>query len=264
MAKAWCAGCFGSHASAPFISPHPDVSALLPTAWSSKKCLLAAAKLPSEMTILSVTSDGVLCHNNRPARAGKYRPPKIQILLTKCDLVKRIDLARRVAFVRQQLEEVIRGQQACKMKDMRTARSARDSCEKQVGSCTWMKVQKFQGNLFGRRCGVASARDRKTEVQRSTSFSSDHGTSFTDQGGRISMRGFCSLRFFLGRDRAPPPRLSHVHTACCLCPLLRSGVSAANEPVNDDGQRVERGRDRGAAERARRPGSQAGSTHHRN
>lgn len=42
----------------------------------------------------------------RPARAGKYRPPKIQILLTKCDLVKRIDLARRVAFVRQQLDEV--------------------------------------------------------------------------------------------------------------------------------------------------------------
>ena len=43
---------------------------------------------------------------------GKYRPPKIQILLTKCDLVKRIDLARRVAFVRQQLEEVMRGCQA--------------------------------------------------------------------------------------------------------------------------------------------------------
>lgn len=38
--------------------------------------------------------------------AGKYRPPKIQILLTKCDLVKRIDLARRVVMVRQQLDEV--------------------------------------------------------------------------------------------------------------------------------------------------------------
>ena len=38
--------------------------------------------------------------------AGKYRPPKIQILLTKCDLVKRIDLARRVVMVRHQLDEV--------------------------------------------------------------------------------------------------------------------------------------------------------------
>eukprot|EP00752_Nemacystus_decipiens_P003097 g2868.t1 len=45
-----------------------------------------------------------------PSPLGKYRPPKIQILLTKCDLVKRIDLARRVAFVRQQLEEVSRRQ----------------------------------------------------------------------------------------------------------------------------------------------------------
>ncbi|CAM9167220.1 unnamed protein product [Pylaiella littoralis] len=45
-----------------------------------------------------------------PSPLGKYRPPKIQILLTKCDLVKRIDLARRVALVRQQLEEVSRRQ----------------------------------------------------------------------------------------------------------------------------------------------------------
>lgn len=37
---------------------------------------------------------------------GKYRPPKIQIVLMKCDLVKRVDLARRVAIVRQQLDEV--------------------------------------------------------------------------------------------------------------------------------------------------------------
>lgn len=49
------------------------------------------------------------CLQQPPALLGKYRPPKIQILLTKCDLVKRIDLARRVTFVRQQLEEVTRG-----------------------------------------------------------------------------------------------------------------------------------------------------------
>ncbi|CAM9227076.1 unnamed protein product, partial [Scytosiphon promiscuus] len=45
-----------------------------------------------------------------PSPFGKYHPPKIQILLTKCDLVKRIDLARRVVFVRHQLEEVSRRQ----------------------------------------------------------------------------------------------------------------------------------------------------------
>lgn len=45
-----------------------------------------------------------------PSPLGKYRPPKIQILLTKCDLVKRIDLARRVVMVRQQLDEVSRRQ----------------------------------------------------------------------------------------------------------------------------------------------------------
>ncbi|CAM9674857.1 unnamed protein product [Ascophyllum nodosum] len=45
-----------------------------------------------------------------PSPLGKYRPPKIQILLTKCDLVKRVDLARRVAFVRHQLDEVSRRQ----------------------------------------------------------------------------------------------------------------------------------------------------------
>lgn len=37
---------------------------------------------------------------------GKYKPPKIQILLTKCDLVARLDLARKVTVVRQQLDEV--------------------------------------------------------------------------------------------------------------------------------------------------------------
>lgn len=54
---------------------------------------------------------GHMLAKTRPivATAGKYRPPKIQILLTKCDLVKRIDLARRVALVRQQLEEVSTG-----------------------------------------------------------------------------------------------------------------------------------------------------------
>ncbi|CAM9477924.1 unnamed protein product, partial [Sphacelaria rigidula] len=36
---------------------------------------------------------------------GKYKPPKIQIVLTKCDLVKRLDLARRVTMVRRQLDE---------------------------------------------------------------------------------------------------------------------------------------------------------------
>lgn len=44
-------------------------------------------------------------------------------------------------------------------------------------------------------------------------------------------------------------------TACASCWL--SGVSAANKPVDHDGQRVERGGDRGAAEGARLPGSQA-------
>ncbi|CAM9639813.1 unnamed protein product [Ectocarpus sp. 4 AP-2014] len=53
---------------------------------------------------------GLLYDPKGPSPLGKYRPPKIQILLTKCDLVKRIDLARRVVFVRQQLEEVSRRQ----------------------------------------------------------------------------------------------------------------------------------------------------------
>lgn len=61
-------------------------------------------------TCYPVADEDLLCVLYVRLLAGKYRPPKIQILLTKCDLVKRIDLARRVVMVRQQLDEV---RQAC-------------------------------------------------------------------------------------------------------------------------------------------------------
>lgn len=41
-----------------------------------------------------------------PRLPGVYRPPKIQVLLTKCDLVKRLELARRITMVRCDLSEV--------------------------------------------------------------------------------------------------------------------------------------------------------------
>lgn len=108
-----------------------------------KDCSVLAAKLALKSYPIAYCSKRVLFFsfattNNRPsAYVGKYRPPKIQILLTKCDLVKRIDLARRVAFVRQQLEEVMRARVAStrylvRENVYRNGRSARGSCENVV------------------------------------------------------------------------------------------------------------------------------------
>lgn len=41
-------------------------------------------------------------------QAGRYHLPPIQLVLTKCDLVRQVDLARRVASVRQQLSDCLR------------------------------------------------------------------------------------------------------------------------------------------------------------
>ncbi|CAM9570896.1 unnamed protein product [Discosporangium mesarthrocarpum] len=47
-----------------------------------------------------------LYNTKTPSPLGKYQPPKVQILMTKCDLVKRIDLARRVTQLRREIDEV--------------------------------------------------------------------------------------------------------------------------------------------------------------